>query len=667
MRAASSRAVRLAAPVLAPVLALTLAFTPVGGASHTPAAADTAATGNTTADITATGSTTSAADATATSTSTAAPSSLAVAAKRQSWVFRDGDGREVTLRGFNVSGSTKLYENSLLPFRSTADAARSAQAMRDLTGANVIRFLISWEGVQPSPSTVDRAYLDRAVEQIRAFTGRGIRVLLDYHQDLYSSYLFNQGSWYTGDGAPEWVIRGGNYPRESCGICLLWGQNMQNNEAVRRAAHDFWRDRRISTAEGEVGVQEAFLRQAAAAMTHIRQRLTDAEFASVIGFDPFNEPYDGGLDGRSGVEWEKTYLMPFYQRFRAAMDASGWAAKPAFVEPLVFWNTGFFEEGGFTTVGALGTRYVFNSHFYDGARMTIDPSPASDGVYGAAMNEIRGRARTLATAPFVSEFGHRLSGNGSDRTPWMVRAMYQAMDSGVPGRNWWADAPAGGEVLSSTQWHWDVYSGRHREPMNRNPAKVRTEGDAWNDEDFSVVAADSSGALTTTRLDRAVLDRLYPSAVAGDVLAFTYEDLARSGHGGAGQQRAWLTVPASMPNVAALVRDRRFGVLVWREPATAPGVPTELHLPASLTAATTVVVGDVATRVGLPASGPAAIATETGSSAAHRLLLRPSGAAPGTVHAALVVGAATGPAVTPAQLTAAAAELAAWKGQRFPS
>ncbi|RVX38932.1 cellulase (glycosyl hydrolase family 5) [Nonomuraea polychroma] len=591
---------------------------------------------------------------------------LTVTAKQQSWVFRDGHGREVTLRGFNVSGSTKLYENSLLPFLGVADAARSAQAMRDLTGANVIRFLISWEGVQPSPSTIDYAYLDKAVEQIRAFTGRGIRVLVDYHQDLYSSYLFNQGSWYTGDGAPEWVVKAGNYPKESCGICFLWGQNMQTNEAVRRAAYDFWRDRRISTAAGEIGVQQAFLHQATAAMRHIKQRLPEEEFASVIGFDPFNEPYDGGLSGQSGLEWEKTYLMPFYQRFRAAMDAAGWASKPAFVEPLVFWNTGFFEEGGLATVGALGTRYVFNSHFYDGARMTIDPSPASDGVYDPAMNEIRERARTLATAPFVSEFGNKLSGNGSDRTPWMVRAMYQAMDSGVPGKNWWQDAAAVGDVLSSTQWHWDIYSGRHHELMNRNPDKVQTEGDAWNDEDFSVVAADASGVVST-RLDRAVLDRLYPSAVAGDLLAFAYEDLARSGYGGAGQQQAWLTVPSSMPNVAALAKDRRFGVVVWREPATAPSAPTELHLPASFTAATTVVVGDVATRVGLPASGPAAIATETGSPTAHRLLLTPSGATPGTVHATLVISAATGPTPTPTQLAAAAAELAAWKSRRFPT
>ena len=65
------------------------------------------------------------------------PVTVAAAAGQAGWVLRDGHGREVTLRGFNVSGSTKLYETSLLPFRTTADAARSAQSMRDLTGANV--------------------------------------------------------------------------------------------------------------------------------------------------------------------------------------------------------------------------------------------------------------------------------------------------------------------------------------------------------------------------------------------------------------------------------------------------------------------------------------------------------------------------------------------------
>ncbi|GII05844.1 endoglycosylceramidase [Planobispora takensis] len=579
-------------------------------------------------------------------------------------MFRDADGREVTLRGFNVSGSAKLYENGLLPFRTSADAARSAQAMRDLTGANAVRFLIGWEGVQPAPGRIDHAYLDRAVAQIRAFTDRGFRVLLDYHQDLYSSHLFNPGSWYTGDGAPEWVIRAGGYPRESCGICLLWGQNMQTNAAVRQAAHDFWHNRVLTTPAGPVGVQDAYLAQAKAAMTYLKQRLPQSAFDGIVGLDPFNEPFDGGLDGGTGLDWEKNHLMPFYQRFRTAMDEAGWDAKPAFVEPLVFWNTGFFEQGGMTSAGRLGTRMVFNSHYYDGARMTLDPSPASDGTYAAAMNEIRRRATDLGTAPLVSEFGNKLSGTGSDRTPWMIRAMYQAMDSGLAGRDWWSGPAAGGSVLSSMQWHWDLYSGRHRELMNGNPGKVQTEGDGWNDEDHSVVAADEAGGLAL-RLDARVLDRLYPSAVDGDTLAFAFEDLARSGYGGAGRQQAWLTVPSSMPGLAALVKDRQYGVLVWR--GSVGAAPTELHLPRSFTPAGTVVVGDLGTVDGVPASGPVRAVHESGSSSAYKLQLTAAPGSPGAVHTALVVNTTTGAPVTAGQLAAARTELSAWTNRRFPA
>lgn len=591
---------------------------------------------------------------------TAAPAQadVVVSPKQQDWVFRDDAGREITLRGFNVSGSTKLYENDLLPFRSTADAAKSAQAMRDLTGANAIRFLISWEGVQPAPDRIDYAYLDRAIAQIKAFTDRGFHVLLDYHQDLYSSHLFNSGSWYTGDGAPKWVIDAGGYPKESCGICIMWGQNMQTNTAVRKAAYDFWRNRALSTSAGQVGVQDAYLTQAKATMTYLKQKLPQPAFQNIVGLDPFNEPFDGGLDGKSGVDWEKTYLMPFYQRMRTAMDQAGWTSKPTFAEPLVFWNTGFFEQGGMTTVGQLGTRMVFNTHYYDGARMTLDPSAASDGTYDSAMNEIRRRAADLGTAPILSEFGNKMT---DDRTPWMIRAMYQAMDYGVPGKNWWSSPASGGAVLSSLQWQWDIYSGRHHELMNGNPDKVQTDGDGWNDEDHSVVATDDAGNVTL-RLDQRVLDRLYPSAINGDTLAFAFEDLARSGYGGTGTQKAWLTVPSSMPDVAALVQNRQYGILVWRSSGTS--APTELHLPSAFSPSGTAVVSDLATLNGVPASGPIAAATETGSSTAKKLRIT---AQDNAVHFALVVNTATGTPPTNAQLNAARTALTTWLTDEFPA
>src|SRR4051794_25623605 len=64
-------------------------------------------------------------------------------------VLRDGYGREVVLRGFNVSGEAKLAELDGLPFADAAHARDAAADMRRLTGANAVRFLVTWQRVEP--------------------------------------------------------------------------------------------------------------------------------------------------------------------------------------------------------------------------------------------------------------------------------------------------------------------------------------------------------------------------------------------------------------------------------------------------------------------------------------------------------------------------------------
>ncbi|GHH53982.1 cellulase family glycosylhydrolase [Lentzea cavernae] len=477
-------------------------------------------------------------------------------------VFRDEHGREVVLRGFNVSGTAKLAEYRGLPFANTSDARRSAQAMKQLTGANAVRFLLTWAWIEPQRGQIDHTYLDGVTAQLRAFTDLGVRVYLDFHQDLYSRHLFNKDSWYTGDGAPAWAASG--YPKESCGICVHWGQNMKNNNAVTAATYDFWHNRN--------GVQDSFVNAAGEALKHVKQALPANEFKLVVGVDPLNEPYAGKYDaGQTSQTWERDLLMPFYQRFRAEMDEAGWTAKPAFVEPLVFWNQNvdfFAEPGGLALVPSLGERFVFNAHFYDGKAQSgvLMPGKAGDGQYTQAFGTIRDRARALGTTAIVSEFGHPVSGFTSDKTPSVLKAIYQGLDSTAPGARWWS-APRG-SVVSGSQWHWDTNYGRHRELMNDNPDKVKTDGDAMNDEHFSAVKLDAAGNAVLT-VDRALVDRVYPQAVAGTTLAFTYEDRA---------YQTWQQVP--LPNVRALVGSAPFAVIVWD--SNGGTAPTELHLPQSL-------------------------------------------------------------------------------------
>ncbi|MFD5126579.1 endoglycosylceramidase [Streptomyces olindensis] len=564
--------------------------------------------------------------------------------------FADAHGREVVLRGYNVSGETKLAENKGLPFASVADARKSATALRALGGGNTVRFLLSWAYAEPERGRVDTAYLAAATDQMKAFLDAGIRVYPDFHQDLYSRYLFDADSWYTGDGAPQWAVDAGNYPDESCGICLFWGQNITQNEAVKRASYDFWHNAH--------GVQDAFLTTAQKTMAYVKQHLNADQFKGVAGFDPYNEPHAGVYDsGQTSRAWEKDVLWPFYEKFRARMDAAGWRDKPAFVEPNLFWNANLDfqkQEGGLLDAGKLGPRYVFNTHFYDQKAISgvFMWGKAADGQYTGDFRTVRDRAAAARTAAVVSEFGHPLAGNVSDKAPTVLKAMYQALDSRVKGADWWSDPAASGPVLSGSQWQWDIYNGRHRELMNGNPEKVLTEGDAWNDEDLSAVRLDDAGR-PVLRQDARLLDRLYPSATAGTTVGFTYEDRSRDGS----TTLTWNPVPNSLPNVQRLVGSGQYGLLLWRSNGTS--APTELHLPASFPAASTTVVSDLGTVHAPPvytSTTPVGVAAEPGGTGSRRLLLTAPDS--GALHYALVTNGATAPSAD--LLAAARSELAAW-------
>ncbi|MFI9543981.1 cellulase family glycosylhydrolase [Streptomyces sp. NPDC052016] len=567
--------------------------------------------------------------------------------------FVDATGREVVLRGYNVSGETKLAENDGLPFASAADARKSAAALRALGGGNSVRFLLSWAYAEPVRGQVDTAYLAAATDQMRAFLDAGVRVYPDFHQDLYSRYLFDTDSWYTGDGAPQWAVDLGDYPDESCGICFLWGQNITQNGAVKAAQHDFWHNAH--------GLQDSFLDMAQQTMAYVRQHLTAEQFAGVVGFDPYNEPYAGMYDsGQTSRTWERDLLWPFYVRFRARMDAAGWQDKPAFVEPNLFWNGNVSkEEGGLLDAGTLGSRYVFNTHFYDQKAISgiLMWGKAADGQYVTDFGTVRDRAAAAGTAAVVSEFGHPLAGAVSDKAPTVLKAMYQALDSRVKGASWWTTPAASGPVLSGNQWQWDIYHGRHHELMNGNPDKVLTAGDAWNDEDLSAVRLDDTGKVTL-RQDARLLDRMYPSATSGTTLAFTYEDRSRDGS----TTLTWNPVPSSLPNVARLVGSGQYGLLVWR--SNGGTAPTELHLPASFPTAATTVVSDLGAVHGPPAYTSAtgiAAALEPGGTGSRRLLLTAPDAS--TVHYALVTNGAASPSAS--LLAAARSELSAWVAQKL--
>jgi hypothetical protein len=487
--------------------------------------------------------------------------------------FVDGYGRQVVMRGFNVSGTAKLAECGNLPFATVADAERSAVAMKSMTGANVIRFLVTWAGIEPTSGVLDTDYLDRAIAQMLAFVDQGMRVYLGWHQDLFSAHLFNARSKYAGDGAPEWVVAAGDYPPERSRLSVSWAQSYISNAVVRAAFTDFWHGRVLSTSVGEVVAKDQYLQSAGQALAYVKEKLSDEQFAHFIGVHPFNEPSPGNLTaGESVATWERDRLWPFYQEFRAVMDEAGWADKSTMIEPEVQWNSSIpfvGTNGGLRLTGPLGKRYVFNAHYYNGKAQTLLLLPLGDKDGGDVkyLNEIRQRALESDCPAMVGEFGFTNSGFSASNASSVLKGTYQALDSSVSGRDWWAKAGGSGQVLSGTHWHWDIYSGRHHERFNGTD-RILAARDAWNAEDFSVVAQDDTGTIRFTQ-DERLLDRLYPMAVAGAIEAFTYEDRSKVG--------TWNPIPRAMPHVAELVGAGQYAVLVWR--AGHGQAPTELRLP----------------------------------------------------------------------------------------
>lgn len=215
-------------------------------------------------------------------------------------VLRDAAGRSVLLRGINTGGRSK--DPPFMPFEF-AEADQPAPPFEEALagyadrlvewGINVARVPFSWEALEPEPGRIDTAWLDRYVALVRALGERDIRVLVEFHQDV-----FNRA--FCGDGFPDWTLPPGPLPTPPG--CRYWFSGYQSQPGVQAAFDRFWAD--------EDGIQTAF-----DAMWR-RMALTLWQEPNVIGFEIMNEPASGTADPDA---WAVEVLAPFYARMAASI------------------------------------------------------------------------------------------------------------------------------------------------------------------------------------------------------------------------------------------------------------------------------------------------------------------------------------------------------------
>ena len=124
--------------------------------------------------------------------------------------FRDSSDREVTFRGINVAGDSKLPRNPDIPSHVREgffdaddvsfvghpfplDEAPIHFARLRKWGYNTIRYVFTWEAIEHAgPGKYDDEFCDYTVELLRLAKDYGFYVFMDPHQDVVriSRFLF---------------------------------------------------------------------------------------------------------------------------------------------------------------------------------------------------------------------------------------------------------------------------------------------------------------------------------------------------------------------------------------------------------------------------------------------------------------------------------------------
>ncbi|MFH2008106.1 MAG: cellulase family glycosylhydrolase [bacterium] len=411
--------------------------------------------------------------------------------------LRDANGREVLLRGVNAGGRSKLFPFFPFPFVESghpdqagappfeAAAAEYFDRIR-AWGHNVVRLPFTWEAVEPERGTYDTQFLDRYERMCELCGERGLRVIVDLHQDVFARP-------YCGDGFPLWACPAPvPEPPEDCSD---WFMSYLSGETDSATAFDrFW-----SNADG--------LRDDLQAMwAEVAGRMWDVD--AVIGFEILNEPHRGNADEST---WAETVLPAFYEELGGVIRA---AAPGALV---------FFDSTGVDAVNAstrverpTGEHFVFAPHYYSISAFVEGFDHDPDAVFGG-LGRWAGYRASWNLPVLIGEFGIKPT---ADESNVYYRAHWDALDAHLLHATLWE--------YSSTTDDWNdeamsIFSPDGVETVGVTEA-VRAYPRAVAGElvSFSYDAETRAGELVfEARADGitelAAPERLYPDGVAAEV------------------------------------------------------------------------------------------------------------------------------------------------------
>jgi endoglycosylceramidase len=335
--------------------------------------------------------------------------------------IEDSAGRHVLLRGVNVNQLGDYYEANPRYAPTIPLAAADFDAMRAL-GFDVVRLIVHWSALEPTPGAFDAAYVARIRQAVDWARQRGIYVVLDMHQDAWSKHVstpaaetclpaFARAVGF--DGAPRWATLTDGLP-----TCKLGPREIA--PAVAQAFQGFWADRD--------GIQQHLVD------TWARLARAFAADPAIAGYDLINEPHPGYAVGAGDSAQLTVYYMRAIAAIRAGeAQARGGRRHVVFFEPSVVWS-GFGADAIPAPTVGTDPDVVFSPHLY---AESIDV-PGAVGLRGLTVEQgfqvADAAARTYATTVWSGEWGW--FGTPTTSAP-RVRRYAAEEDARRWGGAWW--------------------------------------------------------------------------------------------------------------------------------------------------------------------------------------------------------------------------------------
>jgi len=405
-------------------------------------------------------------------------------------LFLDASGGQIILRGVNLGGDCKVpwpdggteHPSDFADHRDVSFIGRPfplEEADEHLGriahwGFNTLRLLTTWEAVEHrGPGQFDSDYLDYFTEVCRRAGEHGLRLFVDFHQDVWSRMT-------GGDGAPGWTFEavgldftrfdgaqaahvmqarydyGDPTRRQAAYPQMTWGSNhrLPANGIMWTL---FWGGRRF-TPDFEVGgenVQDFLQHRYLGSMAQIARRVRD--LPHVLGFDTLNEPGLGWIGAplsyrhlaASQDHPERPRIGPALSPLDALAMASG---APVHAPLLTRDATGAAVPTAMGTFNAKGIRI-----WRDGADCPFERAGAyrMEGGVARPLDEDffrRAGGRTLSmSADAFAPFFRKVAATIREHQPqWSVFAEMDAF-ARAGGRRFPADLPE--RTVNAGHWY----------------------------------------------------------------------------------------------------------------------------------------------------------------------------------------------------------------------